>query len=51
MHLLMGSVFTFCFIFLVIAQAIPLKTRKELRVDGALEGRSTDGLSLFSFVE
>lgn len=51
MHLLMDSVFTFYFNFLVIAQAIPLRTGKELRVDGALEGRrSTDGLSLFSFV-
>lgn len=51
MRLLMDSVFIFCFIFLVIAQAIPLRTEGELRVDGALEGRSTDGLCFFSFVE
>lgn len=52
MCLLMDSMFTFCFIVLVTAQAIPLRTGTELRVDGSLEGRrSTDGLSLFSFVE
>lgn len=52
MCLLKDSVFIFCFIFLVIGQAIPLRTAGELRVDGALEGRrSTDGLCFFSFVE
>lgn len=45
----MGFVFTFCFGIFVIAQAIPLRTGGELRVDGALGGEKEYWLVGVSF--